>query len=329
MANGRPVYWRLSRSNFIFSRISDHAMTAPFAAPLPRALRRGFDRRAANLAQVDYLLHEIGQRMQERMRYIRLDPKRALDLGCGRGHGLAALRAQYPDAQIAGLDLSARMLHESARLDPQRGSGWIGRLLGRRPVFDLVQADYASLPFATGAFDMLWSNLALHWHPEPHLVFPEWHRVAAEGGLLMFSLFGPDTLRELRQALAGVDGRPHTLRFVDMHDIGDMLVHGGWSTPVMDMETLTITYERAETLLQDVHLMGGFAAGDGGLRSRSWLKRVHAALEAQRGADGLIKLTFEIVYGHAWKLAPAARQIPDAEGRVSIPLHSIGRGRAK
>lgn len=300
-------------------------MTAPPAAPLPRALRRGFDRRATDLAQVDYLLREIGQRMQERMRYIRLNPARALDLGCGRGHGLAVLRAQYPDAQIAGLDLSARMLEEAARLDPQRGSGWLGRLLGRRPVFDLLQADFAELPFAADSFDMLWSNLALHWHAEPHHVFPEWHRVTGEGGLLMFSLFGPDTLRELRQALAGVDQHPHTLRFVDMHDIGDMLVHSGWSTPVMDMETITVTYERVDTLLREVHLLGGFAAGDGGLRGRQWWKRARAALEAQRNRDGVIPLTFEIVYGHAWKLASPARQTPDAEGKVSIPIRNIGR----
>ncbi|WP_428852218.1 methyltransferase domain-containing protein [Imbroritus primus] len=300
-------------------------MSVSPVAPSLRALRHGFDRRAADLAEVDYLLREIGQRMQERMRYIRLSPARALDLGCGRGHGLAALRAQYPDAQIAGLDLSARMLREAARLDPQRGGGWVARLLGRRPVFDLLQADYERLPFAAGTFDMLWSNLALHWHAEPHRIFPEWHRVTADGGLLMFSLFGPDTLRELRQALAGVDGRPHTLRFVDMHDIGDMLVHGGWSTPVMDMETLTVTYERPDTLLRDVHLMGGFAAGDGALHGRQWLGQVHAALEAQRNQDGVIPLTFEIVYGHAWKLAPAARQVADADGRVSIPIHSIRR----
>ncbi len=300
-------------------------MSAPLIAPTPHALRLAFDRRAAGFGQVDYLLREIGQRMQERMHYIRLTPARALDLGCGHGHGLAALRAQYPDAQIAGLVLSGRMLHQAAGLDPQRGGGWVGRLLRRRPIFDLIQADFQDLPFADGVFDLLWSNLALHWHGEPHRVFPEWHRVTAEGGLVLFSMFGPDTLKEVRQALASVDTDPHTLRFVDMHDVGDMLVHGGWSTPVMDMETHTITYERADTLLHDLRMMGGFPAGTGGLRSRAWLGRLKAALEMLRNADGVIPLTFEIVYGHAWKLAPPARQVPDAEGRVSIPVDRIGR----
>jgi hypothetical protein len=62
-------------------------------------------------------------------------------------------------------------------------------------------------------------------------------------GLLMFSCFGPDTLREVRSAFEQIDLAPHTLPFVDMHDFGDMLVNAGFSTPVMDMETITVTYE--------------------------------------------------------------------------------------
>ncbi|AOY98557.1 amidophosphoribosyltransferase [Cupriavidus sp. USMAHM13] len=310
--------------------VSLHAAASPDAfLPSTRLTRLAFDRRSAAFDQLDFLFGEIGQRMQERMQLIRLTPGRALDIGCGHGQGLAALRAQYPDAQIAGLDVSAAMLREAGQRDPQRRPGWIGRMLGKRPLFELVQGDLATLPFAADSFDMLWSNLALHWHPEPHLVFPEWHRVTRTDGLVLFSLFGPDTLKELREAFAEVDGDVHTLRFVDMHDIGDMLVHSGWSTPVMDMETLTITYENPQTLLREVHAMGGLRRPGGGLRGRRWHAALLAALERRRNAQGEIALTFEVVYGHAWKLPPRAGQPLDAQGNAVVPLDRIGRGRPR
>ena len=308
--------------------MSQHSSASPDPAawlPPARLTRLAFDRRSAGFGQLDFLLGEIGRRMQERMEVIRLSPLRALDIGCGHGQGLAALRARFPDAQIAGLDISGAMLAEAAKQDPQRRPGWIGRLLGKRPVFDLVQADFGALPFSDTSFDLLWSNLALHWHPEPHRVFPEWHRVTRDDGLVLFSLFGPDTLKELRAAFANVDIDAHTLRFVDMHDIGDMLVHSGWSTPVMDMETLTVTYESPETLLAEVQAFGGFRRPAGGLRGRRWHGALTQALERQCNADGVIPLTFEIVYGHAWKLAPKGRQQVDELGRAVIPLDKIGR----
>lgn len=311
--------------------MSVHASDSPDAyLPPTRLTRLAFDRRSAAFGGLDFLLGEIGQRMQERMEVIRLSPRRALDIGCGHGQGLAALRARYPDAQIAGLDISGNMLREAGQRDPQRQPGWIGRLLGKRPVFDLVQGDLATLPFAPASFDLLWSNLALHWHPEPHRVFPEWHRVTRDDGLVLFSLFGPDTLKELRAAFADVDADAHTLRFVDMHDIGDMLVHSGWSTPVMDMETLTITYESPDTLLREVQSFGGLRRpGPAGLRGRAWRAAVTGALERRRNADGVIPLTFEIVYGHAWKLPPRGGQSVDELGRAVVPLDKIGRARPR
>ncbi len=311
--------------------VSLHASDSPDAwLPPARLTRLAFDRRSPRFGQLDFLLGEIGQRMQERMEVVKLSPRRALDIGCGHGQGLAGLRARFPDAQIAGLDISSAMLQQASQRDPQRRPGWVGRLLGKRPMFDLVQGDLATLPFDAATFDLLWSNLALHWHPEPHRVFPEWHRVTADEGLVMFSLFGPDTLKELREAFADVDLDAHTLRFVDMHDIGDMLVHGGWSTPVMDMETLTITYESPETLLREVQAFGGLRRpGVAGLRGKRWHAAVLAALGRLRNTEGVIPLTFEIVYGHAWKLAPRGKQATDDQGRAIVPIDRIGRAQPR
>jgi malonyl-CoA O-methyltransferase len=320
-----------------------------------RLLRRIFDRRAAAFGEVAFLPREIAQRMRERLDYIKIKPTSVLDAGCGTGEDLPALRARFPEAPTFGSDLSHAML--SRALSQAAGdTNWrrllpapLQRALGA-PGPRIAQADFAALPFAAGAFDFIWSNLALHWHPRPDLVFPEWQRVLKAGGLLMFSTLGPDTLRELRGAYAeieaahGVASRPHVIDFVDMHDLGDMLVESGFEIPVMDQETLTITYRSPESLLADVRRWGAYpfaqaeafahdgtaggssASKSGGLAGAP-ARRLHAALssalEARRREDGAIALTFEVIYGHAWKAVPRKT----AEGHGIVRIEDIGRRR--
>ncbi|MGF6844046.1 malonyl-CoA O-methyltransferase [Paraburkholderia youngii] len=304
-----------------------------------RRLRRIFDRRAATFDEVAFLPREIAQRMRERLDYIKVAPSSVLDAGCGAGEDIPALRARFPEAPVFGADLSHGMLRRALRHDAGDTS-WrrflpasLGKALGARgPRF--AQADFSALPFAAGAFEFIWSNLALHWHSRPDLVFPEWQRVLKVNGLLMFSTLGPDTLKELRGAYAeieaahGVASRKHVIDFVDMHDLGDMLVEAGFEIPVMDQETLTITYKSPESLLADVRRWGAYPFGrdahDGAL-ARRLHKALLAALEARRRADGTIALTFEVIYGHAWKAVPRTT----AEGHGIVRLEDIGRGPGK
>jgi malonyl-CoA O-methyltransferase len=304
-----------------------------------RLLRRIFDRRAATFPEVAFLPREIAERMRERLDYIKLNPASVLDVGCGPGEDLPALRQRFPEAPVFGTDLSLAMLQRAVQHDAGDTS-WrrflpasIGRALGARgPRF--AQADFAELPFAHGAFELLWSNLALHWHPRPDLVFGEWQRVLKVNGLLMFSTLGPDTLKELRGAWAeveaahGVPTRSHVIDFVDMHDLGDMLVENGFEIPVMDQETITVTYRSADKLLADVRRWGAypFERETGTAHAARRLYRaLAAALEARRREDGTIPLTFEIIYGHAWKAVPRTT----AEGHGIVRIEDIGRGPAR
>jgi malonyl-CoA O-methyltransferase len=171
---------------------------------------------------------------------------------------------------------------------------------------DLLSGDFGNLPFGPNSIDLVWSNLALHWHPQPDKVFAEWRRVLRVDGLLMFSNFGPDTFKELRAAFAALDGTPHALPFVDMHDFGDQLVEAGFSTPVMDMEHITVTYDTVAALLADVRALGGnpLSTRRRGLVGRAAWQRMLAALEQQRRPDGKLGLTFEVIYGHAFRPVP-------------------------
>jgi malonyl-CoA O-methyltransferase len=170
----------------------------------------------------------------------------------------------------------------------------------------LVCADFGQLPLKAAAMDMVWSNLALHWHPQPHRVLAEWARVLRVDGLLMFCCFGPDTFKELRE-VAGVTGtHARVLPFVDLHDYGDMLVDAGFASPVMDMEKLNITYSSAEKLLADVRAFGGNPLQDRsrGLMSRQQGQSLRRALEQRVDRDGRLRLTIEVIYGHAFRARP-------------------------
>jgi malonyl-CoA O-methyltransferase len=277
-------------------------------------VRRQFERRAARFQRHDAIVREVGRRLVERLDVMRIEPRLIADVGCGAGGSREALLARCGGARWVGMDISGAML---AGAVPASG---LSRLLPwRGPRAHAVCAEAAALPLADGSVDLLFSNLMLHWHPQPHTVFPEWMRVLRVDGLLLFSCFGPDTLAELRRACAaaGLDARP--MPFIDMHDFGDMMVAAGFAGPVMDAETIRLTYPSPQALLREVAALGGNPRDDrgpglvGGRRARALL----AALGDQRDAQGRVSLTFEIAYGHAWKPVPRVR------GQASVPLDDL------
>lgn len=277
--------------------------------------RRHFDRVARSYDVSAKLEAEIAARMLERLDYLKLVPERLLDAGCGPGRDIRMLVRRYPKAQVIGLDFSLAMLR-SARAR----SGWFASFFERRGR-RMVCADLAALPLAQGSIDLVWSNLALHWLREPAQGLVEFRRVLRPGGLVMFTLLGPDTLLELREI---VPGRTHL--FPDMHDVGDWLVQAGFSAPVMDMERITLSYPDPESLLRDLRATGQTAALPAtglGLGGRQRLSELKQRLSA-RACKGRIDVTAEIVYGHAW-VADQPRRAPARDGIATIDLSALRR----
>ena len=215
-----------------------------------RQMRRAFSRAAPNYDATAVLQREVCARMLERLEYIKLQPSRILDAGSGTGWGTRQLMAKYPSAQMIALDIAIGMLHNA-----REHTGWWKKLFGSQQS-TMLCADVEALPIAANSLDMVWSNLAVQWCNDLPATLGDLHRVLKVEGLLMFSTFGPDTLKELRQAFHGVDAHNHLNRFADMHDIGDMLSHGGFAEPVMDMEYLTLTYDDVRSVLQDLKAIG-------------------------------------------------------------------------
>jgi malonyl-ACP O-methyltransferase BioC len=191
----------------------------------------------------------------------------------------------------------------------------------------LVCADVCRLPLGARSVDLIWSNLTLQWVDELPLALAEFHRVLNAGGLFTFTTFGPDTLGELRRAFAAVDASAHVNGFLDMHDVGDMLVQAGFADPVMDMEMITMTYADAGYLMRDLKAIGAQNARVDRRRSltgRHRWQRMLAALEDFR-RDGRLQASFDVVYGHAWKAEP--RVVDD--GRAIVRFDRGPRGRRK
>ncbi|MFN7085135.1 MAG: malonyl-ACP O-methyltransferase BioC [Burkholderiales bacterium] len=265
-----------------------------------RLARRSFEHAAASYDAAAVLQNEVCRRALERLDYIRHEPRSILDAGSGTGNALAALARRYPGARLIALDIALAMLQRARGRMPW----WKKLLLRRAPA--AVCADIERLPLADAAVDMVWSNLALQWVNDVERTFAEMQRVLAPGGLLMFSTFGPDTLKELRAAYRGADRHTHVNRFIDMHDIGDMLVRAGFADPVMDMEIFTLTYAEVRDLMRDLKAIGAHNVTRGrpaGLSGKAQLMAVTRSYETLR-RDGRLPATFEVVYGHAWKPRP-------------------------
>jgi malonyl-CoA O-methyltransferase len=290
-------------------------------------VRRAFERAAATYDGAAVLQREVGQRMAERLGFVRMQPATILDAGCGTGVALGELHARYPDARLVGLDLALNMAAAACHRSGVAAAST--RSLLRRVLGPLAPArefrpwcicgDIAALPIRPASIDLIWSNLTLQWVGDPQKAFAEFRRVLRVGGLLSFTTFGPDTLKELRAAFLAADRATHVGLFIDMHDIGDMLVHAGFSDPVMDMETLTLTYADAMGLMRDLKAIGAHNVTAGrprGLMGRRRWQRMLVAMEAMR-REGRLPASFEVIYGHAWKPEPRVTDDGSAIIRVA------------
>jgi malonyl-CoA O-methyltransferase len=270
-----------------------------------KEVARAFGRAAASYDAHAVLQREVLMRLDERLELMSVTPNRIVDAGCGTGLGMRLLQARYPKAEIVGLDIALPML-ENARRHSMAGS-WLRRVFQRLAphasrLTHYLCADIERLPFRNSSIDLVWSSLALQWASDPEAAFRELHRAIAPNGLLLFATFGPDTLKELRQAFAQVDGDNHVSRFLDMHDIGDMLVHAGFQHPVMEMEMLTLTYANLKSLMRDLKGIGAHNAAPDrarGMMGKSAWQRLEQSYEVFR-KEGRLPATYEVIYGHAW-----------------------------
>lgn len=282
-------------------------------------IRRAFARAANTYAANAVLQAEVGVRLRERLDGADLVPATILDVGSGPCDGTAQLRARYPGAHAIALDLALPMLSVAAH----DGAA--------SPAFARVCADAQALPLGEASVDLVHSNLCLQWCEDPGLALAEFRRVLRPGGLLLFSTFGPDTLKELRAAFAEVDAAPHVSRFIDMHDIGDALLASGFRDPVLERDDFVLTYPHARALMRELHTIGATNADTQRRRTltgKSHLTRMFAAYERFR-RDGVLPATYEVVYAAARAPEPGQPRRERGADVASFPVERLRGSRRR
>jgi len=222
---------------------------------------------------------------------MRHRPEAIVDIGCGTGTSLRGLQKTYPRARLYAVDLAEQMLRRA-----RSHYRWLSK---KR----LVVGDMERLPFADNSFDLVFSSLALPWCNDLAATLKEFARVSRPGAMLLFASFGPATLRELAESWHAFDARPHVHEFVDMHDVGDLLMAAGFAQPVVDVETIRLEYRDFRGLLRDLRETGASNA-DVARRRGLMTPAQLSTLEQNYRESGFSQERFvascEVVYGHAW-----------------------------
>lgn len=259
------------------------------------SVRRRFDRAASSFEGADFVQRHAAAGLFERLEPMLLQPARILDVGSATGRASRELARRYRKSRVVSLDLSLGML--------RRAKACRSRFARIRE----LQADAASIPLEDGCIDLVFANMFLPWSDDPVRFFAEVRRVLRKDGLFAFSALGPDSLRELREAWAAVDDGEHVNPFPDMHNVGDAIVRAGLRDPVLDVDYLHVTWQDSDALFRDLTAAG----------ARNSLGRRRPALTGKRRFAGMrakldpgeapLRVTFELVFGHAWGSWPRVR----------------------
>lgn len=274
------------------------------------AIRRHADRASAGYDAAAVLSSRLREDLIRRLEWVAFVPEAVLDLGCGTGHGAAALALRWPRARVIALDASAAMLAEAAR---REGVPDVERLL----------ADAESIPMPDASVDLVFSNLMLPWCEDIDAVFAEVARILKPRGLFTFTTLGPDTLVELRAAWQAADCDAVLHPFTDMHDLGGGLVRAGFAEPVLDVSRFTFTYPGVPEILRDLKATGAQNASSGRLRGLTGRKRMDALVSAYEDyrSQGTLPASVEAVFGHAWGALQRGRQ----DHEFAVPVADVGR----
>ena len=275
-------------------------------------LRRRRDRQAGGFGAHDFLMAEVAERLLDRLDDVTRSFPLALDLGSHDGL-LARLRHGRGGVEtFLQADLSMAMAGRAC--------------LTGHPAF---VADEEWLPVKAAALDLILSNLNLHWVNDLPGALLQIHRALKPDGLFLGAMFGGNTLQELRDCLmraelaetGGVS--PRVSPFADVADAAALMQRAGFALPVVDSETITVTYPNMLKLLADLRGMGEANLVVDRLKrpTRRAVIAHAAALYAQdhAGPDGRLLATFQILFLTGWSPHQSQQQpLKPGSGQTSL-----------
>lgn len=233
------------------------------------------------------IAEEAGNELLARLSLMTVEPKVIVELGCGAGLLGVKLQKHYPQALLLALDSSSAMLAAATA----RG-------------LTTLEADVYQLPLTPQSVDMIVANFLLPWCEDRQAVFKECRRVLRPGGVFIFTSLGPDTLQEYRGYLE----ESCQLQLIDMHDIGDELVHLGFADPVLDVDYYTTVFKSEDKMLAELRATGLLS---------SIPPYMLPPIESQW------PVTHEVIHGHSWIPVESDTYGASADGVVSVPISML------
>ncbi|AGS06854.1 methyltransferase domain-containing protein [Candidatus Profftella armatura] len=253
-----------------------------------------------------FLRREIALRMHEKLNLIKLNPKNILDAGCGEGFDIFLLKKRFVDSNIIGLDQCIQMLKLSKK-------NIINNLMFKKLLYHsffniyLVSGNFLKLPFYSNIFNVIWCNLSIFWNLQLKKIFYEWFRVTKNNGLIIFSCFGLNTLKELNSILLKEKLKYNIsplLPLVDIYNLGNILIDIGFIDLVIDIEKIVVTYTSPQKMLIDIQSLGGdlFKIYNKNFFSKNFYhKIIKKLLIKYLNLNKKISLTYEVIFIHAFK----------------------------
>jgi SAM-dependent methyltransferase len=286
-----------------------------------RRLLRARRQRARLHGAADFLLAQVADDLAGRLSMVMRRFERVVDLGTPGD----ALR-QALGAQLAGPVIRAG----------DRGTG-ITASDGLR-----VVADEEALPFADQSLDLVVSALALQFLNDLPGTLAQIRRALKPDGFCLAAMLGGDTLVELREVFAEAESvieggvSPRVAPFADVRQLGGLLQRAGFALPVADSDRLTVRYDSALALMQDLRRMGATniltERRKTPLRRETLARVVQVYADNFSDADGRVHATFEIIWLSGWaphesqqqplKPGSARHRLADALGAKEMPLNN-------
>jgi malonyl-CoA O-methyltransferase len=269
------------------------------------------------------LIQEVGERLIEHAQWIKLDPQHWMQWRASAAgeRTFELLRARFRKAQAHHWESTPRLWQE---VQARRNAG---SLLGPMRAWlksQFTPVQVLSGPLNPNTMDLIVSNLTLHQEAQPEHILSAWAQALRPQGVVLFSALGPDTLKELHELYQEQGWGTPSHPLIDMHDWGDMLVHSGFSDPVVDMERLQLTYSEAKTFIQDLRGLGRNLNPNrfGALKGRDFLAQLLKGLEKRAaGPTARFSMTFEVIYAHAFKAQPKSKSKKSNE--FTLDLQSV------
>ncbi|MCG8378634.1 MAG: malonyl-ACP O-methyltransferase BioC [Proteobacteria bacterium] len=261
-----------------------------------KQVRCSFNSSAEDYDAFSVLQRTVSDRLIEGFDEISIKPSFILDLGSGTGYATGRLKKLFKKSFICQLDISDQMLKQS-----KRKPAWFKKNY-------LICADAMQIPLPDDSIDIVFSNLMLQWCHDIDAVFAEVNRVLKTGGVFIFSSFGPDTLKELRESWLSVDDSIHVNAFIDMHDVGDSAIRNGLDAPVLSVEHIVLTYDDCWQLMHELKKIGSHNINSGRRKTMTGKTRLQKMIHSYESfrQENKLPATYEVIYGHAWQTGKKA-----------------------